>query len=60
MHLKDWESIDLDDLELSDDVGCNHYRQDDWSAMAYFYLDAPENDLPELQPVEERVAGLID
>ncbi len=34
-------------------------RQDDWAACAYFYLDRPENDLPPLQNVEVRTAGLI-
>lgn len=34
-------------------------RQDDWSCCAYFYLDKPENALPALQSVEERVAGLF-
>lgn len=33
-------------------------RQDDWSSCAYFYLSSPENGLPELAPVEARVAGL--
>jgi hypothetical protein len=33
-------------------------RQDDWSSCAYFYLDSAENGLPELAPVEERIAGL--
>jgi hypothetical protein len=33
-------------------------RTDDWSACAYFYLDRPENGLPRLAPVAERVAGL--
>ncbi len=33
-------------------------RADDWSACAYFYLDRPENGLPRLAPVAERVAGL--
>jgi hypothetical protein len=33
-------------------------RADDWSACAYFYLDRPENGLPPLAPVAERVAGL--
>jgi hypothetical protein len=33
-------------------------RSDDWSAVAYFYLDRPENGLPPLAPVAERVAGL--
>jgi hypothetical protein len=33
-------------------------RADDWSACAYFYLDRPENGLPPLAPLAERVAGL--
>jgi hypothetical protein len=33
-------------------------RQDDWSSCAYFYLNRPENGLPALAPVGERVAGL--
>ena len=33
-------------------------RTDDWSSTAYFYLDRPENTLPRLAPVSERVAGL--
>jgi hypothetical protein len=33
-------------------------RADDWSAVAYFYLDRPENGLPPLAPVAERVAGV--
>jgi hypothetical protein len=31
-------------------------RSDDWSSCAYFYLDRPENGLPPLAPVAERVA----
>lgn len=33
-------------------------REDDWSSCAWFYLDRPENGLPSLAPVAERVAGL--
>ena len=33
-------------------------RQDDWSSCAYFTLDKPENDLPPLPPIAERIAGL--
>lgn len=33
-------------------------RQDDWSSCAWFYLDRPENGLPPLAPIAERVAGL--
>lgn len=36
----------------------NFYREDDVSAVAYFYLDSPENGLPPLAPVEERIRGL--
>ena len=35
-------------------------RADDWSSCAYFYLDQPENELPPLAPLPQRVAGLID
>jgi len=34
-------------------------REDDWSAVAYFYLDRPSNDLPAIEPYEARVAGLM-
>ncbi|AIE85459.1 hypothetical protein OP10G_2091 [Fimbriimonas ginsengisoli Gsoil 348] len=37
---------------------CNFWRQDDWSAVAYFYLDRPENSLPPLAPAAERVRDL--
>lgn len=33
-------------------------RQDDWSACAFFYLDRPENGLPELPPAGTRISGL--
>ena len=33
-------------------------RQDDWSSVAYFYLDRPENGLPAIPPLADRVAGL--
>jgi hypothetical protein len=31
---------------------------DDWSAVAFFYLDSPENALPPLAAVAERTAGM--
>jgi len=34
-------------------------RQDDWSSCAYFYLNAPENELPGLAPVAQRTHGLL-
>lgn len=33
-------------------------RADDWSSCAYFYLDRPENNLPQLDVAEKRMAGL--
>jgi hypothetical protein len=33
-------------------------REDDWSSCAYFYLDRPSTDLPALDPLEARTAGL--
>ena len=38
----------------------NFWRQDDWSATAYFYLDFAAGVLPAIAPVEERVAGLSE
>ncbi|MDW8356221.1 MAG: glycoside hydrolase family 172 protein [Bryobacterales bacterium] len=32
--------------------------QDDWSSVAYFYLNSPENNLPPLPPAAERLRGL--
>ncbi len=50
---------DLDDHESPADAWTNMYRQDDWSAVAFFYLDSPENGLPEIAPVESRIEGLL-
>ena len=36
----------------------NFFRQDDYCATAYFYLDEPYNDLPKLPPIEVRTAAL--
>ena len=36
----------------------NYYRSDDVCATAYFYLDKPENNLPELPPVDVRLKYL--
>ncbi len=48
---------DIDDETLPDSW-TNFYRQDDWSAAAYFYLDKPESKLPDIASVEERIEGL--
>lgn len=40
--------------------GYGHFEwQDDWSSCAWFYLDQPSNELPELPPVEQRITGLV-
>ncbi|MBZ4187484.1 glycoside hydrolase family 172 protein [Niabella beijingensis] len=49
---------DLFDDRFSKDEWVNFYRVDDYSATAYFYLDRPENELPPLPPVAERIKGL--
>ncbi|GEM_PF-120874 len=36
----------------------NFYRRDDVSSTAYFYLDRPANNLPELAPVDVRTAKM--
>jgi len=35
-------------------------REDDWSSCSYFYLDKPENNLPPLDSIEDRIKGLQD
>lgn len=54
----DHPEIGLDDPQFGPDVWCNHYREDDYCATAYFYLNHPENHLPSLQSVADRVAGI--
>ncbi len=39
-------------------TGTNYYRSDDVCATAYFYLNKPENDLPELPGMELRLKNL--
>jgi len=39
-------------------TGGNFYRSDDVSATAYFYLDKPESNLPELPPADIRLKYL--
>ena len=48
---------ELDDASLPDGW-VNFYRQDDLSAVAYFYLDSPASNLLPLAPVEERTVGI--
>jgi hypothetical protein len=39
-------------------TGVNFYRSDDVSATAYFYLNNPESNLPDLPPLELRLKYL--
>jgi hypothetical protein len=45
--------------DLKEENWVNYYRSDDVSAVAYFYLDRPENGLPALQPLPVRTASLV-
>lgn len=48
----------LGDPDIAESDWCHFYRQDDWTAVAYFYLDKSTNSLPLLAPLAVRVAGL--
>ena len=49
--------VPLSDASLPDGH-TNFYRSDDVAAVAYFYLDRPENGLPAIAPAEARMAGI--
>jgi Protein of unknown function (DUF2961) len=49
--------VPLSDPSLPDGH-TNFYRSDDVAAVAYFYLDRPENGLPAIAPATERLAAL--
>ena len=40
----------FEDEQFKDDTWVNYYREDDFCATAYFYLDSPTNNLPLLPP----------
>ncbi|MDR3689357.1 MAG: DUF2961 domain-containing protein [Fimbriimonas sp.] len=48
----------LADPKFPLDAWVNFYRRDDYSSVAYFYLDRPTTDLPALPPVALRTADL--
>ena len=48
----------FDDDSVDENAWCNFYREDDFCATAYFYLDNPEGVLPTDSTLEERIAGL--
>jgi len=52
------EAVNLETLQAPADAWVNAYRRDDWSAVALFYLDKPENGLPALAPAAQRTEAL--
>jgi hypothetical protein len=54
------EGIDLKSHPAGPKAWTNVYRRDDWSAVALFYLDKPENGLTSIAAVERRTEGLAD
>lgn len=55
------KTVDLADESVpgNDQNWVNYYRTDDVAAIAYFYLDRPDDNLPELQPVSIRTYRLL-
>ena len=54
------DSVPSADLKTADIISgwTNFYRSDDWSSTAYFYLDKPTNNLPDLPGIELRGCNL--
>ncbi|MFC1694043.1 glycoside hydrolase family 172 protein [Candidatus Latescibacterota bacterium] len=52
------DSPEYFDDSIPEDSATVHYRIDDYCATAFFYLDSPENGLPPLAGLEERVIGI--
>lgn len=50
----------LEDDDFPNGVSTNFYRSDDVSATAYFYLNTPSNNLPTIQPKNERTEKMIE
>ena len=50
--------VDIATHDSPENAWVNFYRRDDVSAVAYFYLDRPENGLPPLADVDERTRGM--
>jgi hypothetical protein len=51
------EGKKLDDPALGNGIAI-HYRRDDVAAVALFYLDRPENGLPPIAPLQERLEAI--
>jgi hypothetical protein len=50
----------LETTGAPDTAWVNVYRRDDWSAVAFFYLDSPTNGLAAIPAVADRTAGLAN
>ena len=55
----DGDPIDFADIPMLNGIPLLFEREDDWSCCTYFYLDKPENNLPELMDVSERRKDLV-
>lgn len=55
--LEEKPAIDLA-KDVADSSWVDYYRRDDVSAVAFFYLDSPTNNLPPLTKAAERAAAL--
>ena len=55
----DGDPIDFADIPMLNGIPLLFEREDDWSCCTYFYLDKPENNLPELMDVSERTKDLV-
>ena len=54
------DAPDVEDDEFPGHVSTNWYRRDDVSATAYFYLDKPASNLPEIQSLDVRTSNMDD
>ena len=52
------KSIDIMNKKNFPDGWTNFYRLDNYTSTAYFYLDRPDDNLPPLAPLKDRVEGL--
>ncbi|HNT35164.1 MAG TPA: DUF2961 domain-containing protein [bacterium] len=63
-HREFYKFLEMQNVNLEDDSlpdgWVNFYREDDWCATAFFYLNKPENGLPALADYAERVAYISD
>ncbi|MBO7392632.1 MAG: DUF2961 domain-containing protein [Abditibacteriota bacterium] len=51
---------DVTSADTEDNFKYYFERSDDWCATAYYYLNSPVDDMPEIIPYEERIYGLAN